>query len=454
MLLIKKILNKISIHLLQIKNGGFKVFLIKLIKLFFLLIQLPFYIISIFLVILIRLVKSWFLIRWGKLSTTRLGHYATDIEIYFCKKNAKFNTPKQKYIDIFFFHPNYVCNQQLYNMFKKKVLWLPAFFLLPVYNVNRLLDLFVSSGKEHEIEFDRNEDRDIHDLFSKYKPHLSLNNKDETKGKIILNKFGIPDNNKFVCLIVRDDFYLDRHKNYASKDYSQSSYRNGNIDRYILAAEELANRGYYVFRMGMNGIRPFNANNKKIIDYANTKIRSDFMDVYLGSKCSFCISTGTGFDSIPYIFRKPIAYIQQTIGVLHTERESDLLLLQPHWNKKNNLRLNISEIFSSNVCLAGDSEEFEKNNIVLKENSPEDIKNLVIEMEERLSGKWKETEEDASLQKKFWSILQVNLDKLDESDFNNVKNKQKIYTLNRIKNLKKNAKFSSKFLKDNQSWIN
>ena len=75
-------------------------------------------------------------------------------------------------------------------------------------------------------------------------------------------------------------------------------------------------------------------------------------------------------------------------------------------------------------------------------------------MDERLSGIWKETKEDTFLQKKFWSILQVNLDKLDESDFNNVKNKQKIYTLNRIKNLKKNAKFSSKFLKDNQSWIN
>jgi len=454
MLLINKILKKLSIHSTQIKKGGLKILFIKSIKLFFLLAQLPLYLISIILIILIRLAKPWFLIRWGKLSIARLGHFAPDIEVYFCKKEAKFNTPKQKYMDIFFFHPNYICNQQLYSMFKKKVLWLPTFFLLPLYNVSSFLDLFISSGNDHEIKFDRNEERDIHDLFSKYKPHIILNNNEELKGKIILNEFGISDNDKFVCLIVRDNFYLNRHNNYLLKDYTQSDYRNGNIDRYILAAEELANRGYYVFRMGMNGIKPFNTNNKRIIDYANTKLRSDFMDVYLGSKCSFCISTGSGFDAIPYIFRKPIAYIQQTIGVLHTERESDLLLLQPHLKKKNNVRLNISEIFSSNVVLADNSDEFEKNNIVLKENSPEDIKNLAIEMDERLSGIWQETKEDTLLQKKFWSILQANLDKIDESDFNNVKDQGKLYILNRMRNLKKNAKFSSRFLKNNQSWIN
>ena len=36
-----------------------------------------------------------------------------------------------------------------------------------------------------------------------------------------------------------------------------------------------------------------------------------------------------------------------------------------------------------------------------EENSPEEIKDLVVEMDERLNGTWKEKEQDLLLQKKF-----------------------------------------------------
>ena len=36
-----------------------------------------------------------------------------------------------------------------------------------------------------------------------------------------------------------------------------------------------------------------------------------------------------------------------------------------------------------------------------EENSPEEIKDFVVEMDERLNGTWKETEQDLLLQKKF-----------------------------------------------------
>ena len=54
----------------------------------------------------------------------------------------------------------------------------------------------------------------------------------------------------------------------------------------------------------------------KIIDYSNSKYRSDFMDFYLGINCEFCITTGSGFDSIPYTFRKPLLYIGITFRIL------------------------------------------------------------------------------------------------------------------------------------------
>ena len=111
---------------------------------------------------------------------------------------------------------------------------------------------------------------------------------------------------RFVCFIVRDSSYLDSLPLYRHLDLSYHSYRDCNIQNYVLAAEELAERGYYVIRMGAKVKEAFNVKHPNIIDYAFNGMRSDFMDIYLGAKCTFCVTVGTGFDSIPFIFRRPI----------------------------------------------------------------------------------------------------------------------------------------------------
>jgi hypothetical protein len=46
--------------------------------------------------------------------------------------------------------------------------------------------------------------------------------------------------------------------------------------------------------------------------------------------------------------------------------------------------------------------------IELVENSPEEILDVVIEMDERLKGTWENSEEDEELQRRFWNIFKVN----------------------------------------------
>tara|TARA_B110000037_G_C16985695_1_gene450960 strand:- start:397 stop:975 length:579 start_codon:yes stop_codon:yes gene_type:complete len=191
--------------------------------------------------------------------------------------------------------------------------------------------------------------------------------------------------------------------------------------------------------MGKKVLKPLKSRNAKIIDYTNSKMRSDFMDIYLGAKCTFCISTWLGFDSVPFVFRKPIAFIFLPFGHLITENEKDLLITKHHLNKTTGKRLTISEIFSANIALSFSSEMFKKNNVELEENTPEEIKDFVIEMEERLSGKWKETQEDLILQNSFWQIFEKNLKKLNLQS--------------PIYNLKNRAKFGAAFLRENQNWI-
>ena len=68
--------------------------------------------------------------------------------------------------------------------------------------------------------------------------------------------------------------------------------------------------------MGAIVEKPFKSKNPKIIDYANSNLRSDFMDIYLGAKCTFCISTGSGFQCLPVLFRKPIIDLSFTNKML------------------------------------------------------------------------------------------------------------------------------------------
>ena len=161
------------------------------------------------------------------------------------------------------------------------------------------------------------------------KPHISFNNEEKIKGEEILREFGIPESAKFVCLIVRDSAYLDRYKDQTLKDFSYHNYRDYDIDNFLLAAEELANRGYYVFRMGVKVHKPLKSSNPKIVDYANSKMRSDFMDIYLSANCTFGVTTSTGLDAVFYVFRKPAALIVTPIGDMRFQNRNDLHIVRP-----------------------------------------------------------------------------------------------------------------------------
>ena len=427
-------------HFNQIKKGIIIVVINKIRSLVYLILQIPIYLLSIPAIFIIRLIRPWFLIRWRELESSRIGHFAIDVETYCCEIDAKINTPPQRFLDCFYLM-KYISSKQLEKMCKRRLIILPRWLLIPLLKVNRFINIFISNGHYHEIGKICKVERDTINLLERFTPHINLTEKEKLDGKKFLTEFGLPENAKFVCLIVRDSAYLNRHTNFSLRKWNYHNHRDGDIDRYVLAAEELAKRGYYVFRMGVKVLKPLKSSNPKIIDYANSKMKSSFMDIYLGINCSFCISTGLGFDEIPRIFRKPIANIYVPLVVpyryLINNNENDLIITKHHVHKKNKKILSISEIFSSNVASAWHCEKYELNNVELKENSPEEIKDFVVEMDERLNANWKETEEDIFLQKKFWTICDENMRRLNIMPYNG----------------KVKIKFGAKYLRENQNWL-
>ena len=202
--------------------------------------------------------------------------------------------------------------------------------------------------------------------------------------------------------------------------------------------------------MGVVVEKPLKTKNKKIIDYPFSDLRSDFMDVYLGAKCSFCISTIMGFDGVPYIFGKSIALIACPIGEMDssyrsTYSERFLFLTKHHILKKENRRLTLSEIFSHGVAYAYDTKDFVEKGIELKDCTSDEIKDLAIEMVELFEFNKKLSFEEEKLQNTFKSLFASNTKRVKfYGEVENSPNKMH----GQIR-----GRFCTKFLKKNRDWL-
>lgn len=394
-------------QLLQIQQGGRAVLFRKmkrviqiLLKLPLYILKLPSYILPVAVVLAIRLIRPWLLVRWGRLASGRIGHFAANTELYLCERDAGINVPQKRYVDFFYMDNNrLICNQYLAMMWKRVLRIWPGWMLSPISRINSLMP----GGMIHEIGSNTKHDRDVHNLLDRFPPHLKFTPEEESIGKVGLSAMGIPQGAHFVCLIVRDSAYLDM---LAPDKGSYHNYRDSDIRNFILAAEELTNRGYFVIRMGAKVKEAMPTAHPRIIDYATNGMRSDFMDIYLGAKCEFCISTGTGFDAVPYIFRRPIVYLNIVPpGYLCTFRSQFLNIIKHHWATDENRELVLSEIFNRGVGFAQYTSDYESKGIKLIENTPEEIRDVVVEMVERLNSTWHPHEADEALQQCFWEII-------------------------------------------------
>ena len=213
-------------------------------------------------------------------------------------------------------------------------------------------------------------------------------------------------------MIVRDDKYLKTVS--GNVDFSYHDYRHTDIDKFNKSIKSLVDLGYFVFRMGVNAYKPISIKHSNIIDYAYQGIRTDFMDVYLAQRCSFCISTSTGYDALPLIFRKPICFITVPVGLLFTFSEKFISITKNHYSRKLKRFLTLDEIFDYELSVAKKKKDFEIKNIELIESSEDEINSLVLEMHNYLEDKKKLTKEEEKMQDFFWKQYKRNIDKRKE----------------------------------------
>ena len=163
--------------------------------------------------------------------------------------------------------------------------------------------------------------------------------------------------------------------------------------------------------MGKYMKKKVNYEHSNFIDYPFCKFKADILDVYFGYKCFMTISSGSGWDSIPYSFRKPILYTNfsshSKLQLSSVKHMSIFKLVKNFENKY----LKIEELLNNDLSLITNIYKDKKSAVSkLKyiENTNDELLDAVKEFESYIYNDFKLNEEQKEYNKKFLSYFKAD----------------------------------------------
>lgn len=366
------------------------------------------------LVIPLLIIRYVFKIKFFRVSGGRVGHLAMNNEILLRKQKLRIKKENEtRYIGIA--HTS-MCNNQLVKMFKQKmnIIQIPQ----PRF-VRAITKIIVSKSilSKWDLFIALPYDLRFFPEYNTIEPSLSFTAAEEEKGKELLRKMDIKSH-WFICFHARDQVYVGQH---LKRGDSRFTHRNCNINNFMKAAEYITKQGGYALRMGAKVETELpNLNNPKIIDYA-TKYRNEFGDIYLAARCRFFLGVPTGIEATSQIFNTPGVMTNHVpltplnhLCNIHSfpPGKQDLFIPKKIWSIKKKRFLTFKEMIEFDMNkFTFEAEDYKKEGLVPVENTPEEILDVTIEMNERLNGTWKTIKEDEELQREFKSLFKKGSEK-------------------------------------------
>jgi putative glycosyltransferase (TIGR04372 family) len=242
------------------------------------------------------------------------------------------------------------------------------------------------------------------------RPYISFTSDEVKVGWAGLAELGILPDTKYVCFQVRDKAYLSkRYSEQAQTDHTYSTehdYRNPHIGTYRKAVESLLDKGYTVVRTGRIIGEQLHIEHPKYIEYGGSDHRTDLLDLFLYSNCLFALHGGSsGIDQLASTFSKPLCLVD-VVPLLHTLCSTSVLVIVPALIKHeaSDRMLTLSQLTGN---FYSDSSTYNDLGLAVIRNSDDQINSAVKELQERVTGTWKSTEQDDALQEKFWAQMPI-----------------------------------------------
>ena len=240
-------------------------------------------------------------------------------------------------------------------------------------------------------------------------PFFEFTENEIREGKIKADLCGI--NGEYVCVHARgrgnkrDNYSTDR------RDKETLIY-TCDINIMKQACEYLFEQGMQLVKVGkFDGMK---SNIPNLIDYSrdfSAEHYDDLMDFYFISRCKFVFGSGSGLTYMTGFFGRPVLIINTFMLVYGAESipytGHDMLILQKLWSKKMGRYLNLYEMMD--VANRSDiyKSNYDRNGIKLIKNTEQEIYEAVVEMNQKLNGKWMETEDEKKSVEKYFEIINI-----------------------------------------------
>jgi putative glycosyltransferase (TIGR04372 family) len=171
------------------------------------------------------------------------------------------------------------------------------------------------------------------------------------------------------------------------------------------AVQAIIDRGGYVVRIGNQGMTPI-PHTEGFIDYANSNVKSDWLDIYLIGGARFLLGSVSGPNEIARLFGVPVANansVPMSQGLLGA---NDIRIPKLLATVSPPKVLTFNEILNSVVLRDLHTRpQFIDANVTWQDNSADDIRELAVEMMEKLDGIAEYEATDSDLQRSFMELI-------------------------------------------------
>lgn len=368
----------------------------------------------------------------------RLGHLAGNTEIFLAEKQVGLHGQANRKCVLFVTRHRFVedhgwvdakckvANRSLLNLWSK-FCWILREGMISQAVINRVereCPQVVSRSRSHG-------HRDIHGSLDRTAPSVTLPQEKRQKGDALLEQLGVPLDAPIVLYHCRSAEYVSSTYQTlgSSLEETRYGYRNANPHSFDESAKELARKGYYIVKVGIDS-KPWHLTGSGFLDFALRR-KNEWMDLYLFNRCKFFVGTTSGIYALADLFRKPIVFTNfAPLGHVYSWSPRYLTIFKKLRDLESGEIVPTSRLLGSELGWTIHWEKIPKGRYVYEDNSTEEICSAVSEMALRFETNWDEDPSALELQSRFWAMLKV-----DEYHCH------------------KNSRIGSHFLKENVSWL-
>jgi len=358
---------------------------------FFSILALP-------VVILSRIIYPILKIRFANLHTRNIGHLTREADLYYYEKQAGF---EPNAIDIWGYD-NIVSNEYFLSKLKNLKLFLIfKDFGFACFLVNKL----IPGGNKNEFA---GHGHDWRGLAVTSAPLFVLSTAEEEMASNELVSIGLKPDIEFVCFYGRDFAYdiIARGQEERTK-MPLADNRNADVTTYIGGMKKIMDKGYAAVRVGSHSYTKID-DSVGAIDYTSSGIRSEFLDIYLLSKCKLFVGCDSGLSSVPIFFRRPL-FIANALSVIEFYvfmPPESMCIPKKLYSYELNRYLFFSEMFELLINGRVNMRNKMKTGVLKYiDNSEEEITNSTYEMIEKIDKTWKIRDDEKELEERYWRIV-------------------------------------------------